>query len=414
MAPEMYARKKQMGCVASRSTDIYALGTLMWEVLCNQRPWAEFCEADRLVDIRMGETLDIQALPLDTPRAVREVLQPCLSLDRSERPTVQEVLGVLQEAYEDMLAESFDVFLSYAWGAKDCRKPLTDKLYSALQDAGYRVWMDSIHMDHHMTECMVRGIRASSVVVVLLSQDYINSKQCRFELDTATTLGKERVVCVVDQGFWKDWAVDGVASIPPDCDLCQQLRLTSHLYADFGNASAVDWSSMPNDQGSSSLYEACAFPRLLKLLESQRRLLAQAPSPLDTTSGSLLSSPRAAATPQATPAATSDVTPTNIRATSNDGIGIDPSTHSPSLPPPLTQLALTTSSQQAHLLNSDAKVYSTVDRNNNLLLECGICFDEFLADSVITCNGPSKHPLCAKCFSGESNLLFQTSPKYKY
>ena len=32
MAPEMYSRKKQRGCTASRSTDIYALGTLMWEV----------------------------------------------------------------------------------------------------------------------------------------------------------------------------------------------------------------------------------------------------------------------------------------------------------------------------------------------------------------------------------------------
>mmetsp|Transcript_12920 Transcript_12920/g.23860 ORF Transcript_12920/g.23860 Transcript_12920/m.23860 type:complete len:874 (-) Transcript_12920:124-2745(-) len=421
MAPEMYARKKQMGCAASRSTDIYALGTLMWEVLCNQRPWAEFCEADRLVDVRMGETLDIDALPLDTPRSIREVLEACLSLDRTERPTVQRVLGVLQEAYEDMLTESFDVFLSYAWGAKDCRKPLTDKLYTALQDAGYRVWMDSIHMDHHMTECMVRGIRSSSVVVALLSHDYIISKQCRFELDTATKLGKERIVCVMDQGFWKDWAVNGVASIPVGGDLCQQLRLTSHLYADFSKTSTVDWASKPDDQSVSSMFEPCAFPRLLKLLESQRRLLTRAPSPvpIDITSDSSLSSSPTTTTPKTTPGTIDVSAPTVVRAVSNDSISLDPSNQSPALPlpsplpSPLTS-SLSSSPRQAHMLNSNVKVYSSLDADNKLLLECGLCFDEFPADTVITCNGPSKHPLCAQCFSGESNLIFQTSPKYRF
>jgi serine/threonine protein kinase len=37
MAPEMYSRKKQMGCVASRCTDMYALGTLMWEVRASNK-----------------------------------------------------------------------------------------------------------------------------------------------------------------------------------------------------------------------------------------------------------------------------------------------------------------------------------------------------------------------------------------
>jgi hypothetical protein len=104
--------------------------------LCNRRPWAEYGEADRLVDVRTGESLDPHTLPLDTPRAVREVLEGCLALDRTQRPSVEEVLLVLQEAQEDLRAESFDVFLSYAWGPADCRKPFTDRLYSALQDAG--------------------------------------------------------------------------------------------------------------------------------------------------------------------------------------------------------------------------------------------------------------------------------------
>jgi hypothetical protein len=86
--------------------------------------------------VRDGESLDLQSLPQDTPPAVRNVLEACWSLDRTSRPSVEGVLGVLQEAHADLQAETFDVFLSYAWGAEDCHKPFTDRVYSALQNAG--------------------------------------------------------------------------------------------------------------------------------------------------------------------------------------------------------------------------------------------------------------------------------------
>lgn len=76
-------------------------------------------------------------LPLDTPQKVKNVLEKCVALNFLERPNVEMVLEVLQDAYNILKAEHFDVFLSYAWGYNDCRKPLTDKIYSALQAAGY-------------------------------------------------------------------------------------------------------------------------------------------------------------------------------------------------------------------------------------------------------------------------------------
>ena len=54
MAPEMYRSRAAPAAKASRTTDVYALATLCWEVLSGARPWAGWLEADRLVDLREG------------------------------------------------------------------------------------------------------------------------------------------------------------------------------------------------------------------------------------------------------------------------------------------------------------------------------------------------------------------------
>lgn len=105
--------------------------------MSNQRPWLEQREADRLVDVYMGEILDLNALPLDTPTEVKCMLKNCLALNSAERPSVEKVLRVLQDAGEQIKAEYFDIFLSYSWGWEDRHKPLTDKIYSSLLASGY-------------------------------------------------------------------------------------------------------------------------------------------------------------------------------------------------------------------------------------------------------------------------------------
>ena len=63
----MYRSKAAPPAAASRSTDVYAFGTLMHEVLTTRMPWAGFSEAERVLALQHGENLDAALLPKDTP-----------------------------------------------------------------------------------------------------------------------------------------------------------------------------------------------------------------------------------------------------------------------------------------------------------------------------------------------------------
>jgi serine/threonine protein kinase len=142
----MYRTMTSPAVAASRRTDVYAFGTMMWEVLTGIRPWYEgpqgglWSEADRLVAVRSGGTLDFGMLPKDTPAGLRATIESCLALDPSARPTMSAVLAELSQAHGSLVSGHFDVFLSYAWGAGGRRKPLVDALHLCLRDAGLRVW----------------------------------------------------------------------------------------------------------------------------------------------------------------------------------------------------------------------------------------------------------------------------------
>ena len=84
MAPEMFRSKAAAAVAPSRTTDVYALGTLCWEVLTGQLPWDGYTEAERVVALRSGEGLALSSppLPLDTPPAVTALLAHCLSARR--------------------------------------------------------------------------------------------------------------------------------------------------------------------------------------------------------------------------------------------------------------------------------------------------------------------------------------------
>jgi hypothetical protein len=268
-------------------------------------------------------------------------------------------------------------------------------------------------MDHNMTECMERGIRMSSVVVVLLSQAYLTSAQCQYELNTATQLDKERVVCVIDPGYWKDWrSAEGAPSLPVGGSLLAQLRLSTHLYADLSEARAEPVSvsgSVRGEGGGSCLHKSVALPRLLKLLESRRK------SAVASTSNVTMPAANAQSTQTAATAAT--VSDSVIASTSA-------SSASASVISSLAEMSMvdSTLAVSSPPLTSAADMHSasaakSQSQSQSQVVECGICFEELSEEVgavVIRCNGPSKHPLCAQCFCGEGNLLHQTSRKYRY
>jgi hypothetical protein len=275
MAPEMYRSKAAPAAAASRSTDVYAFGTLMHEVLSARVPWREHSETERLAALLRGESLDAALLPRDTPPGVAALVSRCLALDRSARPRASEVLASLEQAHEDAVSGHFDVFLSYAWGAGSARKPLADEVYLALRAAGLRVWQDELEMGLDLEASMSAGIAKSDVVVLLVSPSYAASAPCMFEARAAAASGKPLVACCAEPGFWKTWGLapdgSGARALPDDHELVALARLNTQLFVDFSAAAGVAWAAdsvPPAERKKLTLPEA--LPRLLTLVEAAR------------------------------------------------------------------------------------------------------------------------------------------------
>ena len=116
MAPEMFAgpAAHQKALAASRGTDVYALGTLLWEVMTGQEPWASVRGladpvAARLAEVRAGKPLDLSRLPADAPLAIARLIADCTLLDRFKRPRMARVRTVLEQAHDEHLGGRFDV-----------------------------------------------------------------------------------------------------------------------------------------------------------------------------------------------------------------------------------------------------------------------------------------------------------------
>eukprot|EP00204_Picochlorum_oklahomense_P000828 CAMPEP_0118797768 /NCGR_PEP_ID=MMETSP1161-20130426/255_1 /TAXON_ID=249345 /ORGANISM="Picochlorum oklahomensis, Strain CCMP2329" /LENGTH=474 /DNA_ID=CAMNT_0006724985 /DNA_START=53 /DNA_END=1477 /DNA_ORIENTATION=- len=77
----------------SKASDIFSLGVLIWEVWTGERAWDDARPAQILYAICEGKRLPI---PEDMPTALVEVLHRCWLLDPDDRPTVEEIVEVLE------------------------------------------------------------------------------------------------------------------------------------------------------------------------------------------------------------------------------------------------------------------------------------------------------------------------------
>ena len=269
MAPEMLLEGEGGATArASRSTDVYALGVLCWEVLTGKLPWEGATEQKMVTALvqaaqaahTRGEALPLPRgvplatppLPMDLPPAIKALLEHCLSADRDARPRIDAVELALHQAAQAMASGEFDVFLSHAWTEAGRHALLTTEVYRRLTDAGLRVWLDAAEMGADPTESMKDGIRRSKCVVALLNARYGTRPNCLRELTWAQEMGKPVVGCLAEarEGWFLSETLRTL--LPPEV----------HLFPDLRAAAGVDWAAG----------EA--------LGEGQRELLTKAPSAL--------------------------------------------------------------------------------------------------------------------------------------
>ena len=79
MSPEQAAGK-----VVDRRSDIWSYGVVLWEMLTGRRLFAGETVSHTLADV-LRAPLDLDALPKDTPRVLRELVRRCLQRDVRKR-----------------------------------------------------------------------------------------------------------------------------------------------------------------------------------------------------------------------------------------------------------------------------------------------------------------------------------------
>lgn len=90
------------------------------------------------------------------------------------------------------------VFISYAHGINNIYIPFAHQLDTTLRDNGLDTWIDLRNRQHPSKKLFSAAISDSDLVLILLSQDYINSFYCNFELLTA--LKKDKPTLIVSFG----------------------------------------------------------------------------------------------------------------------------------------------------------------------------------------------------------------------
>jgi len=91
----------------------------------------------------------------------------------------------------------YDVFLSFR--GEDSRGKFLSHLFSSLQNAGIHVFRDDdeIQRGDHISISLLRAIGQSRISIVVLSNNYANSRWCMLELVKIMEIGRNRGLVVL-------------------------------------------------------------------------------------------------------------------------------------------------------------------------------------------------------------------------
>merc|ERR1712137_101837 len=94
-APEVM-RKEEI----NMKVDVYSIGIIMWELLTREDPFVEHEDYDAFVDAVCNKN-ERPIIPRWCPRSLRRVIQDCWQADPELRPTMSDVIGMLDECLVD-------------------------------------------------------------------------------------------------------------------------------------------------------------------------------------------------------------------------------------------------------------------------------------------------------------------------
>ncbi len=94
------------------------------------------------------------------------------------------------------------VFISYAHGINNVYIPFAHKLDTILRSKGLDTWIDLRNRQRPSKKLFSDALSNSDLVLVLLSQDYVDSYYCNFELLTAIKQNKPTLIVSFDNLNW--------------------------------------------------------------------------------------------------------------------------------------------------------------------------------------------------------------------
>lgn len=94
MAPEVFRSQRY-----TEKVDVFAYGTLLWEAMAIDIPFANLDPPEIREKVLLGQMLDI---PSTTPSTLKAVILACWTLEQDKRPFMSEVLTSFREAVKDV------------------------------------------------------------------------------------------------------------------------------------------------------------------------------------------------------------------------------------------------------------------------------------------------------------------------
>ena len=248
---------------ASRSTDIYAFGIVIHEVLSGKVPYeGQTGINDQNFETKINQKVRPLAalLPIDTPPAIRSLMEKCWDSNRINRPTAAECLATITHGLSVLGSKEFDVFYSHRWGDPKNKKFLTYVCF-LLRREGYHAWFDVDYMGFDLEASMKGGVARSKVVVACVDSGYQDRPNCMLELRHARSLSPPKtVVTVITQPDIMTWGSPELKS------LC---GVPGKAVLDISGSAALDgWDALDGPTDSMKTRVEQEVKELVKMLKA--------------------------------------------------------------------------------------------------------------------------------------------------